>query len=648
MVIKIERELIFKAYETLGDKIPELIVSLLGIKDYNAQSMKALCPFHAEDTPSFCYDRKRHRFYCFGCRTSCDLITAYMMGERLTFLQAVEKVFALAEIKYSFGEMGLKLRRQYRYPAAENPDNDMTPVYDYLALRGISKKTVDMMDVGADAQGNIVFYFYDTNDTLTTVKYRPSHKVEKGRDKTWAQKGADTTPTLFNMERTNPNEPLLICEGEIDCMAAYEAGYKNVVSVPFGAGNFHWIDENWDYLEGFSTIILCGDNDEAGKKMNKEASSRLGTWRTKIVQLPSALDVGNGQTRCISDVNELLVRAGKEEVMRCILDAEQVPVDSVVDYSGVASMNVAEIDGVETGIKELDEQLMRFFNGTVTVLTGITGSGKSSLISQWLAECVDSGKSAWLYSKELPNAMAASWTDRILAGPRHVEQRPGRSGGVYYAVKPESRQAIRAHYKGSLFIYKDDCSSNVEDIMASMEESVRRFGVKLLVIDNMSAISFRCTAEDKYIKQAEFIMELIGFAKRFDVPIIVCLHPHKMDMTRRMDLMDIKGAGENIDLTHRILALYRISPKEREGYQQGRNVIPPNPYSIELTVLKDRMTGKAGTCVSLHYHAPTGRFFSSPQEFSRQYGWDKTQYTDSVPYPVAPPPEEAEVYGQIG
>ena len=147
----------------------------------------------------------------------------------------------------SFGEKGVKTKYQYRYPK-EEPLNDKEHVYTYLAQRHISQTTVDAVDVREDAHGNIVFNYYDTNDVLCLVKYRPSHKIDKanGEIKAWCQKDADTTPLLFNMNRVNTTSPLLICEGEIDCMAAIEAGFTNAVSVPLGANNYGWIEENFN------------------------------------------------------------------------------------------------------------------------------------------------------------------------------------------------------------------------------------------------------------------------------------------------------------------------------------------------------------------------------------------------------------------
>ena len=189
------------------------------------------------------------------------------MHTGLTYLEALQKLFAEAKMPLSLGEKGVQTKFKYRYPV-EEPLNDKESVYAYLAQRSISKETVDAVDVREDAHGNIVFNYYDTNDVLCLVKYRPSHKIDKSRGdvKAWCQKNADVTPLLFNMNRVNTTAPLLICEGEIDCMAAIEAGFTNAVSVPLGANNYGWIEENFDWLEQFESIIICSDNDEGPTK----------------------------------------------------------------------------------------------------------------------------------------------------------------------------------------------------------------------------------------------------------------------------------------------------------------------------------------------------------------------------------------------
>ena len=125
------------------------------------------------------------------------------------------------------------------------------------------------------------------------------------------------------MNRVNVSAPLLITEGEADCLAAIESGFLNSVSVPLGAHNYHWIEHNLDWLDQFSEIIICGDNDEAGQKMVKDVCPRLGSWRTKVVELPEVYQKPDGTKRRIKDLNELLYFAGKQAVLDAIVNAKE-------------------------------------------------------------------------------------------------------------------------------------------------------------------------------------------------------------------------------------------------------------------------------------------------------------------------------------
>lgn len=66
------------------------------VREYNislvrsGRGYKALCPFHAEKTPSFYVNVEGQYFHCFGCEESGDLFTFVQKIEHLDFLQAVD------------------------------------------------------------------------------------------------------------------------------------------------------------------------------------------------------------------------------------------------------------------------------------------------------------------------------------------------------------------------------------------------------------------------------------------------------------------------------------------------------------------------------------------------------------------------------
>ena len=425
----------------------------MDIQDFDEQNLRCCCPFHQEDHASFIYNRKTFSFHCFGaCARNYDILDVFIY-KGMTYLQACQKLFELAGIRYSFGELGVHTKHQYKYPK-EVPIGDKSKIYGYFKKRCISPSTLDYADVRQDEEGNIVWNYYDTNDVLTMVKYRPSRKVRKGENKCWCQKGADTCNLLFNMNRVNVNSPLLICEGEPDCLSAIEAGFSNAVSVPLGSTNFHWIEENWDWLEQFDNIIICSDNDEAGYKMQKEVVYRLGSWRTRVVEVPQIFETDDGRKFPVNDLNEALYYFGKERVLDLILNAKDSPVPGVIDFSDIQDIDIDQIDGIRTGIKTLDRYLMKIFLGTLNIITGINGAGKSSFINQLIIQSLEEEKNVFLFSGELPNFQTKNWLNSVIAGQRYIDEK--HSGeAVYYKVRPEAKRSIDSFYRGRLHIYED-------------------------------------------------------------------------------------------------------------------------------------------------------------------------------------------------
>ena len=938
----VEKALIKKAKEKLGNRNAELISEALKLPDYDIKNMKACCPYHTEKTPSFIYNPKSYSFHCFGCGKNVDLFDA-LMGNGKTFLDAAKYIFEQAGIECSFGEQSVKTKRDYKYPREENINNKIS-VRAYLSKRSISDNVIDYLDIREDNAGNCVFNYYDTNDVLTLVKYRPSKSIEKGsgQPKTWCQKNADTAPLLFNMNRINASKPLLITEGEIDAASAIEAGYLNTVSVPFGAGNFHWIEENWDWLNQFETIIIWADNDEPGLKMRKECLYRLGSWRTKYITTPDYFEKKDKRIR-IKDINECLQLGGKDYVMKLISDAKDVPVTSVVDYSDLEELDISQMDGVKTGIKPIDNELLKIFYGTLTVLSGrpgcvdseteffngkewkkiseyrnedlvlqynadgttnlvypeqyhkypcekfwcfqsddginqmlsdehnlvyslhtrdaetpvlikenvidfinsysemkrkkghfittfdydgggiplsddeiklmcmvfsqsfyfsihsgqchltfnrgkhpikwkriksilqkanvsyeilqwaigekgqemisfktpilsnnfndywygcnkhqfkiiseecwkwgtsringekvyttfdeetaafiqfafsvsgyrsevkmgknamyyvtrskdnspkiqsvfnyrlasisasdgykycftvpsgmlvlrrdgkinITGnSGKTSMIDQTIAQTIDSGNSVFLFSKEMPERMSANWFNTILAGRRNMVEKVSREGKKYSVVPVENQKKMQQFYAKKLFIYRDDESNDVAAVMKSAEECVRKFGCKLIVLDNLMMIDLNCSESDKNTAQTNLMNLLIKFAAKFNVAVVLIAHPRKtQDMNSDIEMYDISGTSNIINLAMRSIGLRRVSKKEKsDPKSKWKN------YDVVLSVIKDRLLGKADFQVGLWYDLISRRFYTDYEEYDTQYKWDNNVYNSKLPY----------------
>lgn len=223
---------------------------------------------------------------------------------------------------------------------------------------------------------------------------------------------------------------------------------------------------------------------------------------------------------------------------------------------------------------------------------------------------------------------------------------------IFYKVTPEAKRAISEFYRGRLYIRQDGESNKSADLLKSMEDSVRKYGTKLLILDNLTAINLESNDNNKYDKQADFIMDLIAFAVKFNVVVILVVHPHKIDMMRRLSKMDVQGISAIIDLAHRIISLYRVQESDRQGIPKLNGSgwkVKPIKADVIFDILKDRLTGYESRSIETFYDRPSRRFFTTEAELDYQYAWDKRRYTTPLPFPpqqLVEDDSEDEVFGR--
>ena len=629
----IPKELVIEAKEKLGEKAAQYIAEYYDLDKWSEKNLKGCCPKHKEDSPSFVWMPKTNNFHCYGCGVNIGIVDVYM-EQGMSYSSACEKLFEETGVKFRFSERGIKTKKEYKYPHLED-GSDINIIEEYLAKRNISQQIFSSSGITSDGKGNIVFNYYNTDDVLMLVKYRPARKVKQGENKNWCQNNADTSPILFNMNRIDGSKPLLICEGEIDCLSAIEAGFTNAVSVPFGAGNDSWIEENWEWIEQFDKIIIWADNDSAGEKMKKNIIPRLGAWRCYVVDAPTEGEY-NGKVIKLKDINEILCVLGKQTILDCIDNANEVPIMNVVDFADVEDFDLEQADGIYTGIADLDSQISKMYYGTFNIFTGVNGSGKSSLVNQiYISETLHQGQDVFVYSGELPNWQLRNWILFNLAGRRHVSvtKKPGQPD--MYRVKPEIKQEISEAYRGRLYFYDNELCRTSSVLLEKMEEMARKKGTKTFIIDNLTVVDLESNDNNKYDKQKEFIVNLIRFAKKFNVLVCLVIHPHKIDSVRRMNKMEIAGSASLGDLAHRIFAVHRVTNKEKEGSKNKRGdwVEEPIDFDVIVDVLKDRICGCQDRAVGMYYDPASRRFWTNTQELDKQLSWDKSLDKIILPEP---------------
>src|ERR1700732_532370 len=86
--------------------IDEVVGEYLQLKNAGGGSLKGLCPFHDEKTPSFNVTPARGLFYCFSCAEGGDAIKFVQKIDGLSFIEAGERLAGRAGIELRYEQGG--------------------------------------------------------------------------------------------------------------------------------------------------------------------------------------------------------------------------------------------------------------------------------------------------------------------------------------------------------------------------------------------------------------------------------------------------------------------------------------------------------------------------------------------------------------
>jgi DNA primase len=92
--------------------IAEVIGEVVTLRNAGSGSLKGLCPFHEEKTPSFHVTPAKGLYYCFSCQAGGDVIGFIQAIDHLTFAEAVEKLAARTGVELRYEASGATPRGQ--------------------------------------------------------------------------------------------------------------------------------------------------------------------------------------------------------------------------------------------------------------------------------------------------------------------------------------------------------------------------------------------------------------------------------------------------------------------------------------------------------------------------------------------------------
>jgi len=93
-------------------RIDDVVREYVGLKSAGGGSLKGLCPFHDEKSPSFHVTPSRGMWYCFGCGEGGDVLSFVQKIDHLSFAEVVEKLAERTGVELRYVDGGAAINRQ--------------------------------------------------------------------------------------------------------------------------------------------------------------------------------------------------------------------------------------------------------------------------------------------------------------------------------------------------------------------------------------------------------------------------------------------------------------------------------------------------------------------------------------------------------
>lgn len=250
-------------------------------------------------------------------------------------------------------------------------------------------------------------------------------------------------------------------------------------------------------------------------------------------------DVSEIAETCQKGMDEIVDNANEETIL---------PLSNAV--AEAVDWEDQEIQGLKTGLRDLDRQLGGFKNSDLIIIAARPSMGKSSLACQ-IGEHVAHNDHVVIFSLEMPKRQVAS---RML---KFHESRVGKS------------QAI-SHLYGLKMHIDDSSAVTIGHIRSKCRQIKRQFGLGMIVIDYIQLM--RGDGDNRNQEIGSISRGLKAIAKEFDIPVIgLSQLNRKVDDRgdKRPVLSDLRESGEIEQDADMILFIYREEMYDRNTEQQG-------------------------------------------------------------------------------
>jgi len=402
---------------------------------------------------------------------------------------------------------------------------------DYLKInRNLSENTINHFQLGYSSEKNAVVIPIFKNKELVNLRYR--HLDPESKSKYTQTHGCEVW--VFNedgFEKAKERGSLLIVEGEIDCMSAWQAGFKAVISPASGKDSYGiWLE----LVDNIPKVYIAFDNDKPGKSSSKKFAERVGI--DKCYEVEYSADT--------KDANEFFQKYTAKEFLDNIKNAR--PFYKYL-YAGVQDVITELRDNKAKAVVLETVPLIDWNDVWVAVLSGRSGAGKTSFGLNIASE---------LASKRIPTLVLPFERGIKNVGKRFLQVRYDiRTDQFPYKTEEDWDEIVKDASDLPLYF----SVPSIESFPETVAKAKRFFDIKYCIIDHLD---YFVKGQDKFSAQSDVIRQIETMAQELDMRFIVVHHINKGESNgtfahKKPTMEMLTGSSDIYKVPEAVLLLYQ-------------------------------------------------------------------------------------------
>ena len=238
---------------------------------------------------------------------------------------------------------------------------------------------------------------------------------------------------------------------------------------------------------------------------------------------------------------------------------------------------------VLSGIRELDYNTKGFEMGCITIWTGFTNAGKTTVMTMLAKNTIEQGERIYFFNGEQTKEDFKNNLYIQTSKEKDLIYKQYKNSCVYDTfVKKEKAILLEKIYGNKIFIYNNEARRDIETLLKAMEEVRQREKVKVFFLDNFMQIDIR--TENVFQEQTGIMEKLRTFAINKKVHIHLVAHPRKIERFQtRLTLYDIAGSSNIVNKAYNIISIIRVDnlDKESKDYERLEKELLKENYNIK-------------------------------------------------------------------